>query len=61
MRLSSFDRLTHLSISDNGTVGEVDLAHLPSLQVLHCERMQLTSLIVNGSSLQALFASNNRP
>ncbi|KAK5964262.1 hypothetical protein GCK32_002440, partial [Trichostrongylus colubriformis] len=54
-----FDQLTFLDIRDNCNVSTVHLTNLPSLQVLHCERLQLTSLHLNGQSLTHLHAHHN--
>ncbi|XGW17715.1 hypothetical protein V3C99_002365, partial [Haemonchus contortus] len=54
-----FDHLTFLDIRDNCKVSTVHLTNIPSLQVLHCERLQLTSLHLNGQSLTHLYAQHN--
>ncbi|KAK6741351.1 hypothetical protein RB195_009286 [Necator americanus] len=56
---SCFDQLTFLDIRDNCNVSTVHLTNMPSLQVLHCERLQLTSLHLNGQSLTHLHAHHN--
>ncbi|EYC46253.1 hypothetical protein Y032_0403g824 [Ancylostoma ceylanicum] len=56
---SCFDQLTFLDIRDNCSVSTVHLTNMPSLQVLHCERLQLTSLHLNGQNLTHLHAHHN--
>ncbi|KAE9421141.1 hypothetical protein Angca_008075, partial [Angiostrongylus cantonensis] len=56
---SCFDQLTFLDIRDNWNVSTVHLTNLPSLQVLHCERLQLASLHLNGQNLTHLHAHHN--
>ncbi|WKX99769.1 hypothetical protein Q1695_014554 [Nippostrongylus brasiliensis] len=53
------DQLMFLDIRDNCNVSTVHLTNIPSLQVLHCERLQLTSLHLNGHSLTHLHAHHN--
>uniref|UniRef100_A0A1I7W9P8 MSP domain-containing protein n=1 Tax=Heterorhabditis bacteriophora TaxID=37862 RepID=A0A1I7W9P8_HETBA len=55
----SYDKLTHIDIRDNCHVSTVHLTNVPSLQVLHCERLQLTSLHLNGQNLSHLYADHN--
>lgn len=61
IRLTSFicGALTELDIRDNENLFELDLSNLPSIQTIHCERLQLTNLQVNGTNLRHLFADEN--
>ncbi|TKR77402.1 hypothetical protein L596_018385 [Steinernema carpocapsae] len=62
LRLTSFSlgSLTCLDLRQSGKVGEIDLSNLASLQVLHCEHLDLDTLQVNGTNLRALYADHNR-
>ncbi|PAV70538.1 hypothetical protein WR25_08434 [Diploscapter pachys] len=55
----TYSHLTSIDIRDNAHISTVFLTNIPSLQVLHCERLQLTSLHVNGQSLVELHADHN--
>ncbi|VDK70361.1 unnamed protein product [Onchocerca ochengi] len=61
MRLTSFIccALTELDIRDNENLHELDLSNLHTIQVIHCERLHLTSLQVNGTNLRYLYADDN--
>ncbi|VDM97626.1 unnamed protein product [Thelazia callipaeda] len=61
--------LTELDIRDNVNLSELDLTNLATVQVgtymadvlktIHCERLQLTNLQVNGTNLRYLYADHN--
>ncbi|EFO23985.2 hypothetical protein LOAG_04501 [Loa loa] len=51
--------LTELDIRDNENLFELDLSNLHTIQVVHCERLHLKSLQVNGTNLRYLYADNN--
>ncbi|VBB33867.1 unnamed protein product, partial [Acanthocheilonema viteae] len=61
VRLTSFIccALTELDIRDNGNLFELDLSNLHTIQIVHCERLYLTNLQVNGTNLRYLYADNN--
>ncbi|KAM3715875.1 Protein phosphatase PHLPP-like protein, partial [Dirofilaria immitis] len=61
MRLTSFIccALTELDVRDNENLFELDLSNLHTIQIIHCERLHLTSLQVNGTNLRYLYADNN--
>lgn len=50
--------VTQLDLRDN-KLGDLNAAVFSSLEVLHCERNQLVTLNVSGSSLKALYATSN--
>ncbi|VDK72014.1 unnamed protein product, partial [Litomosoides sigmodontis] len=51
--------LTELDIRDNEHLFELDLSNLHTIQTLHCERLRLSNLQVNGTNLKYLYADNN--
>nr|XP_015209710.1 PREDICTED: PH domain leucine-rich repeat-containing protein phosphatase 1 [Lepisosteus oculatus] len=51
--------ITHLDLRDN-QLQEVDATVFTKLEVVHCERNQLTTLKVNGCLLKGLYASTNK-
>ncbi|CAG9536191.1 unnamed protein product [Cercopithifilaria johnstoni] len=61
VRLTSFIcfALTELDIRDNVNLLELDLSNLHTIQIVHCERLHLTNLQVNGTNLKYLYADNN--
>ncbi|VIO92581.1 Uncharacterized protein BM_BM8058 [Brugia malayi] len=61
IRLTSFIccALTELDIRDNENLFELDLSNLHTIQIVHCERLQLTNLQINGTNLKYLYADNN--
>lgn len=61
VRLTSFicGALTELDIRDNESLYELDLSNLPTIQTVHCERLQLASLQVNGTNLRHLYGDDN--
>uniref|UniRef100_A0A915BNH5 PPM-type phosphatase domain-containing protein n=1 Tax=Parascaris univalens TaxID=6257 RepID=A0A915BNH5_PARUN len=61
IRLTSFifDALCEVDVRDNTNLSELDFSNLPTLQIVHCERIGLNSLQINGSSLRYLYADHN--
>lgn len=53
------EQLTHLDIREND-VGDLDIRAIRTLEYLNCERNNITTLQVNGSSLKNLFAAHNQ-
>ncbi|CAI5446652.1 unnamed protein product [Caenorhabditis angaria] len=53
------ENITHLDIRDNSLVSTVHLTNLRFLKIIHCERLQLTSLHLSGDSLTHVYADNN--
>ena len=58
MKFTTMEHLTHLDIRDN-RITDLDIRGLKSLEYLNCERNNMISLQINGSSLKNLFAANN--
>ncbi|KAI1901335.1 hypothetical protein AGOR_G00033250 [Albula goreensis] len=50
--------VTQLDLRDN-VLQDLDVSIFPRLEVLHCERNSLTSLLLRGGPLKALYASAN--
>ncbi|XP_060731146.1 PH domain leucine-rich repeat-containing protein phosphatase 1 [Tachysurus vachellii] len=50
--------VTQLDVRDN-RLSELDASLFPRLEVLHCQRNRITRLRLRGSTLKALYASNN--
>ncbi|KAK3546624.1 hypothetical protein QTP70_031306 [Hemibagrus guttatus] len=50
--------VTQLDVRDN-RLSELDASLFPRLEVLHCQRNRITRLRLKGSTLKALYASNN--
>ncbi|XP_034159559.2 PH domain leucine-rich repeat-containing protein phosphatase 1 [Pangasianodon hypophthalmus] len=50
--------VTQLDVRDN-CLSELDASLFPRLEVLHCQRNRITRLRLRGSTLKALYASNN--
>ncbi|KHN77064.1 Protein phosphatase PHLPP-like protein [Toxocara canis] len=61
IRLTSFifDSLCEVDVRDNVNLSELDFSNLPTLQVVRCERIGLSNLQINGSSLRYLYADHN--
>ncbi|CAO4371341.1 unnamed protein product [Caenorhabditis nigoni] len=53
------ENITHLDLRDNSMVSTVHLTNLRFLKVIHCERLQLTSLHLSGESLTHVYADHN--
>ncbi|KAF8357496.1 phlp-2 [Pristionchus pacificus] len=53
------DKLEEIDLRDNPSLSTVQLMNLSSLRILRADRLQLTHLQVNGSSLTHLYASFN--
>ncbi|VDM42032.1 unnamed protein product [Toxocara canis] len=68
IRLTSFifDSLCEVDVRDNVNLSELDFSNLPTLQVkkyplqvVRCERIGLSNLQINGSTLRYLYADHN--
>ncbi len=57
--LNQLTHLTHIDISHNNRVYELDLRSLNSLEQIHCSYNNTTRLILNGYSLKQLNTSHN--
>lgn len=57
-KFSFLELLTHLDVRDN-QIPDLDIRSLKALEYLNCERNEMHSLQVNGTSLKNLLASNN--
>uniref|UniRef100_A0A8R1DPN9 PPM-type phosphatase domain-containing protein n=1 Tax=Caenorhabditis japonica TaxID=281687 RepID=A0A8R1DPN9_CAEJA len=53
------ENITHLDLRDNSMVSTVHLTNLRFLKVVHCERLQLTSLHLSGDNLTHVYADHN--
>lgn len=57
--LNQLIHLTHIDISHNYRVNELDLRSLNTLEQIHCSYNNASRLILNGHSLRQLNASHN--
>lgn len=57
--LNQLVSLTHIDISHNHRINELDLRLLNNLEQIHCSYNNTTRLVLNGHSLKQLNASHN--
>ncbi|CAB3401869.1 unnamed protein product [Caenorhabditis bovis] len=55
----NIENIAYLDIRDNSLVSTVHLTNLRFLKIIHCERLQLTSLHLNGEHLTHIYADHN--
>ncbi|CAF3288286.1 unnamed protein product [Rotaria socialis] len=58
--LNQLINLTHIDISHNNRINEIDLRSLHKLEQIHCSYNNTTRLVLNGHALRQLNASHNK-